>query len=135
MGIRRKSRELALQSLYQSELTGKPPAESLALICEHFTVNKKAVSYAEKIIRGVTADSGRINALIEQHAANWRLERMPVIDRSILRVAVYEFRISKEVPATVAINEAIEMAKDYSGDDSGPFLNGILDAINKGSGD
>lgn len=131
MGTRRKSRELALQALYQGELAGPNGHLDFQEFCAHFQVNKKATPYAKKLLDGVLAKGAAIDKLISNHAENWRLERMSVIDRNILRLAVYEVHYQDDVPASVAINEAVEIAKRYSTDDSGSFINGILDAMAK----
>jgi len=129
MGTRRKSRELALQVLYQEELAGQTGLLDFAEFCTHFQVNKKTIPYAGKLLEGVRDNRDEINQLISRHAENWRLERMSVIDRNILRLAVYELHYQDEVPTSVVINEAVEIAKRYSTDDSGPFINGILDSM------
>ena len=131
MGIRRKSRELALQALYQGELAGKNGLLVFEEFCRHFQVNKKAIPYAKKLLDGVQENGDVINQLISKYAENWRLERMSVIDRNILRLAVYEVHYQDDVPTSVAINEAVEIAKRFSTDDSGPFINGVLDAMAK----
>ena len=131
MGIRRKSRELALQALYQGELAGKNGLLVFEEFCRHFQVNKKAIPYARKLLDGVQENGDVINQLISKYAENWRLERMSVIDRNILRLAVYEVHYQDDVPTSVAINEAVEIAKRFSTDDSGPFINGVLDAMAK----
>jgi len=99
--------------------------------CAHFQVNKKAMPYAKKLLDGVQGNKEEINKLISRYAENWRLERMSVIDRNILRLAVFELHYQDDVPTSVAINEAVEIAKRFSTDDSGPFINGILDAMAK----
>jgi N utilization substance protein B len=129
MGTRRKSRELALQALYQEELAGQADFWDFEEFCAHFQVNKKAIPYARKLLAGVQEKRAEINQLISRYAENWRLERMSVIDRNILRLAVYELHFQNDVPTSVAINEAVEIAKRYSTDDSGPFINGILDGM------
>lgn len=131
MGTRRKSRELALQALYQGELAGQENLLDFEEFCAHFQVNKKSILYAKKLLEGVQDKENEINQLISRYAENWRIERMSVIDRSILRLAVYEVNFLDDVPVSVAINEAVEIAKRYSTDDSGPFINGILDAMAK----
>ena len=131
MGIRRKSRELTLQFLYQGELAGQDNLLDFEEYCIHFQSNKKAIPYAKKLLDGVQEKGDAINQLISKYAENWRLERMSVIDRNILRLAVYEMRYQNDVPVSVAINEAVEIAKRYSTDDSGPFINGILDGVAK----
>jgi N utilization substance protein B len=128
MGTRRKSRELALQALYQGEMAG---LLDFGEFCAHFQVSKKAIPYAMKLFGGVQEKKEEINQLISRYAENWRLERMSFIDRNILRLAVFELHYQDDVPASVAINEAVEIAKRYSTDDSGSFINGILDTMVK----
>lgn len=129
MGIRRQSRELALQALYQGELAGPAGMQDFEEFCVHFQVNKKAIPYARNLLDGIRHNREEINQLIRRYAENWRLERMSAIDRNILCLAVFELHFQAEVPTSVAINEAVEIAKRYSTDDSGPFINGILDAM------
>ena len=131
MGTRRKSRELALQVLYQGELAGQTGLLDFEEFCVHFQVSKKAIPYAKKLLEGVQWKVEEINQLISRYAENWRLERMSAIDRNILRLAVFELHYQDDVPTSVAINEAVEIAKRYSTVDSGPFINGILDAMAK----
>ena len=131
MGTRRKSRELALQALYQEELAGQAGLLDFEEFCTHFQVAKKAIPYARKLLQGVQEKKDAINQLISRYAENWRLERMSVIDRNILRLAVFELHYQDDVPTNVAINEAVEIAKRFSTDDSGPFINGILDGMAK----
>jgi N utilization substance protein B len=131
MGTRRKSRELALQALYQGDLAGQNDLLDFEDFCAHFQVNKKSIPYAKKLVDGIQEKGEVLNQLISKYAENWRLERMSLIDRNILRLAVYEVHYQDDVPVSVAINEAVEIAKRYSTDDSGPFINGILDAMAK----
>ena len=133
MGTRRKAREVALQALYQYELLQQGEGErfSFEQFCSHFQVNKKAIPYARTLLVGIHENEKEIDQHISKHAENWRLERMSVIDRNILRLAVFELIYQNDIPASVAINEAVEIAKRYSTDDSGPFINGILDAMAK----
>ncbi len=128
MSIRRKSRELALQCLYQIDQSGNPLTD-VAGMSDHFDVNKKAVPYAQELLTGIQSQWGTINNMIEQHAKNWRLSRMAVIDRNILRIACFELAHMPDVPSSVILNEAIEIAKRFSTDDAAPFINGILDSI------
>ena len=129
MSIRRKAREMALQCLYQQEFSGISAGKPLTPFCDNFEVNKKAIPYAQQLLDGVLDNLDDIDALINKYASNWRISRMAAIDRNIIRIAVYEFCFGNDVPATVAINEAIDIAKRFSTDDAGPFVNGILDAI------
>ena len=123
---------MALQTLYQSELSGYTASDAFEIFCRSFETNKKAVAYARELVYGVTRKLSTINAMIESYSANWRMSRMSVIDRNILRLATFEMCISSQpVPASVVINEALEVARRYSSDDSIPFINGILDAMRK----
>lgn len=131
MGIRRKAREVALHCLYQSEMTAVPTAQAFPLLCANFEVNQKAIPYASELVEGVAGNWEAINDLIQENAAHWRIERMSVIDRNIMRIAIYELCFREDVPANVAINEAIEVAKRFSTDDAPPFINGILDAVKR----
>jgi N utilization substance protein B len=132
MGTRRKSRELALQALFQGEMAGKHGLLDFKDFCTHFQMNKKSMPYAKKLLDGIQVKGELIDELISKYAENWRLERMSVIDRNILRLAVNEMYFQEDVPVSVAINEAVEIAKRFSTDDSGSFINGILDAMAKG---
>lgn len=132
MGYRRKSRELALQALYQAEIGAHDPLEHFALLCDNFKVDQKVIPLAQALLDGIANHASEIDALITQHAKNWRVGRMSIIDRSLIRLGVYEVLFRDDVPATVAINEAIEIAKRFSTDDAPSFINGILDAIRNG---
>ena len=129
MGTRRKSRELALQVLYQQEMAGPDNILDFDEFCTHFQVYKKSIPYARDLLAGIRDKGEIIDQRIRKYAQNWRLERMSVIDRNILRIAVYEVYYHDDVPISVAINEAVEIAKSFSTDDSGSFINGILDAM------
>lgn len=120
---------MALQCLYFQEMSQGTADEALRTYAENFEVHKNALVYARQLVKGVNDHADEIDGLIRRYAVNWRLSRIAAIDRAILRIAIYEFCFAKEVPKSVAINEAIEIAKRYSTDDAGPFVNGILDAI------
>lgn len=128
--MRRKSREVALQTLFQSEMAGTDSLEALQLLRDHFKVDERACTYAAELIAGVTAHWDDINETVQQHAVNWRMDRMSAVDRNILRLAVFEMCYNN-VPASVAINEAIEIARRFSTDEATPFINGILDGVRK----
>lgn len=133
MGLRRKSREIALQFLYGHDFKGSaddPGAlqKELDQFCGSFDTGK-AVVYARELISGICRSREDVDQLLQAHSHNWRLERMSLVDRNILRIAVYEMQHSQDVPAKVAINEALEIAKQYSIPDSVAFINGILDAV------
>lgn len=128
-GIRRKARVLALNALYQSEVNGVGAIDSLPVLCENFEANKKAIPYASVLVAGITEHWEQLNELIADNARNWRLDRMSIIDRNIIRLAVFEMCFRDDVPPRVAINEAIELAKQYCTEDAPAFINGILDAV------
>ncbi len=129
-GLRRKARELALQCLYQIDQSGNPDAD-IALISQNFQATKKAVDYGNQLVSGVKSHLDEVDALIETHAENWKVSRMAVVDRNILRIAFYEMLHAADVPDAVAVNEAVEIAKRFSTDDAPAFINGILDAFCK----
>ena len=134
MGLRRKSRELALQFFYGHDFQVRScDAQAVAMELEEFIANfetkEKTVPYATQIIEGLCAHIQEIDELLVKHAQNWRIERMSVVDRNVLRIAAYEMLYSDDVPAQVAINEALEIAKRYSTPDAVSFVNGILDAL------
>lgn len=136
MGTRRISRETALQFLYQEDFTIGPDqkhgydlADRFDLFCSLFQVNKKARAYAVHLLKGVTENLADIDDLIINAATNWRLARIAATDRNLLRIAVYEMVYQDEVPPQVAINEAVEIAKKFAGEDSPAFINGVLDAV------
>ena len=136
MGTRRNSREIALQFLYQEDFTigsdqqfGYDLAERFELFCDLFQSNKKARTYALELLQGVSSNLARLDQLISEAATNWRLTRIAPTDRNLLRIAVYEMLEKEDIPPQVAINEAVEIAKRFAGDDSPKFINGVLDAI------
>lgn len=137
MGVRRKSREAALQFLFQEDfkLEGGHLEENLIerfdAFCTLYQVNRKARPYAQEVLQGIVRVRGEIDALISECASNWRLPRIAATDRNILRLAVYEMITENDIPDQVAINEAVEIAKRFAGDDSPSFINGVLDAVRK----
>jgi transcription antitermination protein NusB len=136
MGTRRNSREVALQFLYQEDFTLGPDqpygydlGERFELFCTLFQVNKKARSYAIELLQGISSNLEHLDLLISEAATNWRLARIAPTDRNLLRIAVYEMLERDDVPPQVAINEAVEIAKRFAGEDSPKFINGVLDAV------
>lgn len=128
MGRRRGARKLALDVLYQHELTGRPVAE----IMDRYRLNP-AYEFAETVVSGVTEYLDELDDLISSHAEDWSIKRMPVLDRNLLRMALFEMLHLDDVPSAVAINEAVELAKIYSTEDSSRFINGILGTVAAGS--
>jgi N utilization substance protein B len=130
MGTRRKSRELAMQMLFQGDLGKQTPEEVRALFWpSREDVDAETRGFAEDIYRVATERRAEIDALIESHAENWRLERMAVVDRNLLRASVAELLGYPKTPAAIVINESLEIARRYAAPESVQFLNGVLDAI------
>lgn len=130
MGKRRKARESALQALYGVDVGGGTVEDAMGDLRESFgAADPKVLEYAEQLVRGVADDLESLDELIQKHSPNWRVDRMARVDRNILRLAAYELRSRSEVPTKVAINEAIEIAKRFGTEDSGAFINGVLDKL------
>jgi len=127
--IRRKAREIALQILYQKDITQESLKNIWDFFCEHHHPPAASLEYAQQLVQGVCKHQTQIDILIEKCAQHWRVERISPIDRNILRLAIYEMLFIDEVPPKVSINEAIELAKIYGTETSGAFVNGILDAL------
>lgn len=127
MSARTKYRKRALDILFESELQGLAVGGTLA---DRLEVNDPPINaYTRQLVEGVIANADRIDALITEHARGWTLDRMPAVDRNLLRIATYEIIDVDDVPAAVAIAEAVELAKELSTDDSPNFINGVLSAI------
>jgi N utilization substance protein B len=127
MTARTKSRKRALDILFESELQGLSLGGSLTGRRE---LNDPPVNeYTVQLVEGVIAEQERIDALLADHARGWTLDRMPGVDRNLLRIAAYEILCVDDVPDAVAINEAVELARDLSTDESPSFINGLLSAI------
>ncbi|MEN8779478.1 MAG: transcription antitermination factor NusB [Desulfobacterales bacterium] len=129
MGIRRKARELALQALFCMDMTSDTSEEMLQRFCAHYDPPAKARPFFLELIRGVIGSEALIDRLIERFSRNWRLSRMSCVDRNIMRIAVYEMLFCSDIPAKVSINEAIDIGKKYGTEESGAFINGILDSV------
>lgn len=130
MGTRRKSRELTMQMLFQGDLGKQSPEEVRKLFWpSRDDVDADTRGFAEDLYRIATSRQVEIDALIEAHAQNWRIERMPVVDRSLIRAAVAEMLGFPNTPAAIIINESLEVGRRYAAPESIHFLNGVLDAI------
>jgi N utilization substance protein B len=127
VSARTKYRKRALDILFESELQGLAVGGTLA---DRLETNDPPVHpYTVQLVEGVIANAERIDTLIAEHAKGWTLDRMPAIDRNLLRIATYEITDVEDVPSAVAIAEAVELAKDLSTEDSAGFINGVLSAI------
>jgi N utilization substance protein B len=131
MGHRRKAREYALQGLYMYELVKTPLDELLALEWVDKNISDDIREFTRSLIRGSIESMPEIDTLIEKHSKNWKIERLDVIDKSILRMSIFAMLNLHDIPMVVTINEAIELGKLYGGENSGQFINGLLDAIRK----
>jgi N utilization substance protein B len=130
MGTRRKSRELTMQMLFQGDLGKQTPDEVRKLFwTSRDDVDAETRGFAEDLYRVATTRQVEIDAIIEEHSQNWRLERMPVVDRNLLRAAIAELLAYPMTPGPIVINESLEVARRYSAPESIHFLNGVLDAI------
>jgi transcription antitermination protein NusB len=126
---RSRCREWALQFLYQGEFSGPPDLKALEQFWEHFQDGGALPAYLKELVIGVGSHQEELDALIVRYSEHWRLERMTVVDRNLLRLAIYELLYQAGIPAKVVINEAVEMAKRYGSEASGGFINGILDQV------
>jgi len=132
MGTRRKSRELTMQMLFQGDLGKQTPEEVRKLFWASVEdVDAETRGFAEDLHRIATTRQQEIDALIEAHAQNWRIERMAVVDRNLIRTAVAEMLGFPTTPAAIIINESLEVARRYAAPESIHFLNGVLDAISR----
>lgn len=130
MAARRKARKRALDLLFESDLRGVDAVRTAADRLAGGDPSAPPVpDYAVTLVEGVTANAERIDELIESAAAGWTLSRMPLVDRNLLRIAVYELLWCDDIPVAVAIDEAVELARDLSTDDSPRFVNGVLGRI------
>ena len=129
MGARRKGRELAVQALYRMELTGDESATGSAGLWEHFEATAEARGFASSLVTGVVAERGEIDALLEDVLENWSVARLSRVDLNVLRVGTYELRHPGEVPTAVVLDEAIEVARRFGGEEAAQFVNGVLDRV------
>ncbi|MBV9301733.1 MAG: transcription antitermination factor NusB [Acidobacteriaceae bacterium] len=135
MAARHRSRKRALQILFEWDMRGEPVERAIAhyydtLYSEESDKQPKPDKFMEELARGTVANAAQIDGKIEAKSEHWRLERMPVVDRNILRLAIYELS-QQAVPAPVIIDEALQLARQFSSDESIPFINGVLDAVHR----
>jgi N utilization substance protein B len=132
---RRRAREAALQMLYQWEVGRTGAHEAVATYWPaqdpDSEIGEELRTFANGLVRGTIERLGEIDQQLARHATNWRVERMAIIDRLVLRLAVYELLSEPATPSKVVINEALELARTFSGDDAVAFVNGVLDAVRK----
>ncbi len=129
MGIRRKGREIALQALYQIEMTGDASPRAVDLFFSHFDGSVKAKDFARSLVLGVVEHKDEIDRVIREAAENWKISRMARVDLTILRMASYEMLFCPDIPINVTMDEAIEIGKRYGSGESATFINGVLDQV------
>jgi N utilization substance protein B len=133
MGRRHQARELALKVLFELESDPKEPDVVLAWHADEVGADDETRRFAGELIHGVLDHRERLDDAIAGASRNWRLDQMAKVDRIILRIATYEIAVSQQVPVKAAINESIELAKTFSGEEAGRFVNGVLGKIAAGS--
>ena len=128
-GQRRKARVLALQALYELDSVPHQASEVISRLTEQMNATKDTSAFATELVEGVLVERSKIDAMIVKLAPAWPVDQIPAIDRNILRLAIYEVVIDNKVPMRAAINEAVELAKTYGGENSPKFINGVLGAV------
>jgi N utilization substance protein B len=129
MSLRRKGRELALQVLYQLDMSGDASEQGLHAFAESFESSEKARAFAWQLVRGVRERQAELDAALMAGSQNWRVERLSRIDANVIRLAIYE--MTNGLPLEIAINEAVEVARKYGTNESAAFVNGVLDGVAK----
>ncbi len=129
MKARRRARRIALETLYEYDIVAHPPGAVLQQRLEDNPMESSSAKFASQLIVGVVENQDDMDVLISRSAPEWPLDQMAVIDRNILRMAIYEFLINGETPVKVAINEAVELAKTYGSDSAPRFINGVLGTL------
>jgi transcription antitermination factor NusB len=129
MGIRRRARELAIQVLFHLEFSPDDPDKTFELIYDNFGSQRSIRPFSRELVLGVCQNKEALDEILARASKNWRLERMPRLDRSILRLASFEILFREDIPPKVSIDEAVEVGKKFGSEDSGSFINGILDNI------
>jgi transcription antitermination protein NusB len=129
MGARSSGREAALQMLFALEAGGGSAERVIAAFWRETPGDPEGRDYADKVVRGVTSDLERVDEAIRKASTNWRIERMARVDRNVLRLGAWELQQSADVPRAVILDEAVELAKRFGSEESGAFVNGVLDRI------
>ena len=129
MGTRRRARELAMQALFYMDMNDEHSEELLDRFCQNFSPSHRTMSFLLKIVNGVLGARSEIDVLIERFSQNWKIQRMSLVDRNVMRIAVYELLYCEDIPPKVSINEAVDVGKKYGSEESGAFINGIIDSV------
>jgi transcription antitermination protein NusB len=128
-GARHKSREIALQVLYEIDSVGHSPENALDRILTRIIISEEVVNFARELINGVIQNREKLDQNIRDFAPAWPLDQISIIDRNILRLAIFEILLDNKIPIKVAINEAVELAKTFGSDNSSRFINGVLGSV------
>jgi N utilization substance protein B len=134
LGTRRKARVRALQALYEVDSVGHDVAEVLGRQMEDEPLEEESAIFMKELVEGVLSNGGEIDHVIETYAPAWPVAQMALIDRNILRLAIFEILFNNKVPVKVVINEAVELAKMFGGDNTPKFINGVLGTVSAQSG-
>ena len=129
MGTRRQARELAMQALFYMDMQQDASEEMLDSFCGCFSPSKRSRPFFIKLVNGVLGTKSQIDALVECYSQNWEINRMSCVDRNVMRIAVYEMLFCDDIPPKVSINEAVDIGKKFGTQESGAFINGIMDSI------
>ena len=129
MGIRRRARELAMQALFYMDSRNNSSQESVERFCQNFSPSPKMIPFFLKLVEGVLKAQPEIDALIEAYSTNWKIHRMSLVDRNVMRIAIYELIYCADIPSKVSINEAVDIGKKFGTEESGAFINGIIDSV------
>ena len=129
MKTRRRARRVTLESLYEYDIANHPPDEIIERRVEEYPMESSGTQFASQLVHGVIEHQNEMDKLISRYAPEWPLDQMAVIDRNILRIAIFEFLIEGSTPVKVAINEAVELAKTYGSDSAPRFINGVLGTL------
>lgn len=129
MGTRRKARELAMQALFYMDMRSDFSEATFGRFCANFAPKPDVRPFFVRLVRGVLRSQTELDALIERFSENWSLGRMSGVDRNVMRIAVYEMVCCRDIPAKVSINEAVDIGKKFGTEESGAFINGIVDSI------
>jgi transcription antitermination factor NusB len=129
MGKRRRSRELAIKVLFHLEFSKDDPAAAFELICNNFGAAEDSKAFSKELVEGICSHMKEVDELLSKASQHWRLERIAKVDRAILRMALYELLYRDDIPPKATINEAVDLGKKFCSEESGAFINGILDKI------
>jgi N utilization substance protein B len=134
MGNRHKAREFSLQLLFALDFNPQDIRQTIGMFWSDLSVPEEVRDFSDELVRGVYARLEEIDDMLSRYSENWTIDRMTGVDRNILRMAIYELLYRPEIPKNVTINEAVEIGKKFGSEDSGAFVNGILDRIARDTG-